>query len=189
MISLSTKIFIGLITIIIFARGVIQLNEQLLVAICFIAFCYLTYNKVGSDIFTFFNSRGNQLIQEQKRLQQLSYEEFNTMISQEQNRIEVAQRIQVLSSIFQSRLIFYLDSRRKELLVTRSSHFKSQLDSLLNKELNFRKQLHLEFINKFIATLKINLANTQIHEVPNLSLSIYQQNKLPIASLYALSII
>jgi len=137
----SSRVFFALLTLIVISQGALKLNEQFIVAGCFIAFSYVAYVKIGSMISEALETRGRELVAEQLASIKALEDSLAVVNEIQQQRIQFSKRINTIGLIFEDQTKKYIEMRQKDLEMKVLDQILSPLEYISPKEQQLRTTL------------------------------------------------
>jgi hypothetical protein len=149
----SSRIFFALLTLIVISQGAVKLNEQFIVAGCFIAFSYVAYIKVGSIVSAALENRGREMILEQETSRKALEESIGVVNGIQEQRIGFNKRIKTIGKVFTEQTKNYIEKRQGELERKVLEQLIAPLEEIGPKEEQMRVALEKGSVEKSIKEL------------------------------------
>ena len=164
----SSTSFFGILLFVIMAKGVLAFNEPFLVAICFVAFIYTVYTRLGNDIYNSFNARYESMVNEDREYIRKYRVLLKELVDLYKARISLFRRLHRMGKFFKAQTQRYIELREAELRNQVNENITSQLELLNQKETTFRLQFQQELVSKFINTLKVQATQNKTSVITQL---------------------
>jgi len=116
-----------LLSVFLFSKEILIVNEKTLVAFCFVSFMYLVITKYSSDFAAGLDEKGNTLQEEYDRSKTLEKEYVQKLISFHESQSQIAFEMSTFASSF--------DASFNELLTTREDAYTQMLNEAIELKL------------------------------------------------------
>lgn len=162
---MTSQYFFGILLFIVFAKGIVELNEPFLVALCFVGFVYTVYTKLGNDIYNSFNARYEGMVNNDREYISKYRSLLKDVIDLYKTRISLFRRLHRMGKFFKGQTARYIEIREMELRNQVGTTINTNFQTLSQKEVTFRLQFQQDLVNKLIKTLKDSSKNIVITEL------------------------
>lgn len=141
------------LTLLVLARGYLELNAQFLVAISFVLFIYTAYIKIGQSLHETFTLRATNLINQYNTYYSHHVQVLENVIKTLNNNVALYSRLHTISELFKAQTQAYIAQKELDLEHDVEKILKGQLEAIAQREQAFILHFQKDLISKFISEL------------------------------------